>query len=113
MNQQIIKIKGIWESPQTDFNIKYDERVECNILVDLDDIYTALDETLAEINMILGSRFVKPLRKKAEEWKKHIMTMGDLIDQWVMCQNQWRYLKKIFEAKEISSHLAEETRSYG
>jgi hypothetical protein len=41
-------------------------------LVELDDIFTALDESLSQINMILGSRFVKPLRKEAEEWKKNI-----------------------------------------
>jgi hypothetical protein len=54
------------------FNIAIDPKSEQLKLVELDDIFTALDESLSQINMILGSRFVKPLRKEAEEWKKNI-----------------------------------------
>lgn len=46
------------------------------ILVDIDDIFTALDEGLATINMILGSRYVKPLRNEAETWKKNLFVLN-------------------------------------
>jgi hypothetical protein len=46
------------------------------------DVFTALDETLSSINMILGSRFITPLREKAEKWKKDIMLLGDMHDVW-------------------------------
>jgi hypothetical protein len=35
--------------------------------------------------MILGSRFVKPLRAQAEEWKKNIVTLSDMVDEWLIC----------------------------
>ena len=46
------------------------------ILVDIDEIFQALDEGLATINMVLGSRYVKPLRVEAETWKKNLFTLN-------------------------------------
>lgn len=56
------------------------------ILGDVDDIYTTLDETMASVNMILGSRYVKPIRADAEVWKKHLMTLSKVLDSWIFLQ---------------------------
>ncbi len=56
------------------------------ILEDVDDIYTTLDESMASINMILGSRFVKPLRADAEIWKKNLQLLSKVLDNWVFLQ---------------------------
>lgn len=50
---------------------------------DLEEIYTSLDETLSSINMILGSRFVKPLRAEADKWKNDILYMSEMVDALV------------------------------
>jgi hypothetical protein len=96
---QVNKIAEIWRT--TSFNLGLDEKTDCQIVKDLDDVYTALDDTLAEINMILGSRFVKPLREEAEKWKKDIIYMGDMVDEWVLVQKNWRYLSNIFKGPDI------------
>lgn len=62
--------------------------------------------------MILGSRFVKPLRVEAEYWKRAIVYIDELVTQWLTLQNNWRYLSKIFEAKDISNSLPEEVKSF-
>ena len=90
----------------------FDERCDSHVLKDLDDIFTALDESLANINMILGSRFVKPLRAEAEQWKKWIMTISDMVDEWVMCQKNWRYLQNIFKADDIQKALPQENSMF-
>ena len=89
-----------------------DEKTEVQILKDMDEIYTNLDESLAEINMILGSRFVKPLREVAEKWKKDILYMSDMVDEWVTCQRNWRYLQNIFKAKDINASMPEESKMF-
>lgn len=53
------------------------------------------------MTMILGSRFVKPLRKEAEEWKKNIMTLSDMVEEWYAVQRAWMYLENIFQAPDI------------
>ena len=63
--------------------------------------------------MVLGSRFVKPLRSEAEQWKKWIFTINDMIEQWQMCQLNWRYLENIFmRAADIRKSLPDETKKF-
>jgi hypothetical protein len=40
---------------------------------------------MASINMILGSRYVKPLRNEAEIWKKNLFTLNQVVEEWVIC----------------------------
>jgi dynein heavy chain len=62
--------------------------------------------------MILGSRFVKPLRIEAEEWKKNILTISDMVEQWQTCQMSWRYLENIFKALDIRKAMPDETKKF-
>lgn len=63
--------------------------------------------------MILGSRFVKPLRKEAEDWKKNIQTLSEMVEEWLKLQRSWMYLRTIFNAKDIAKVLAHETAEFG
>jgi len=62
-----------------------DEKTDVQILKDMEEVFQSLDESLADINMILGSRFVKPLRDVAEKWKRDILYMTDMVDEWLLC----------------------------
>jgi len=53
------------------------------VLIDLAPILDMIDETLANTNMILGSRFVAPLRHEAEQMKVYIMTIDEMLSQWM------------------------------
>jgi dynein heavy chain len=55
-------------------------------LDEIDEIFQCLDESLAAINTILGSRFVKPLRTEAEIWKKNLFTLNQMVEEWITCQ---------------------------
>lgn len=94
------------------WDIAYEEKCECYILKDMTEVYNALDESLSNINMILGSRFVKPLREEADQWKKWIMILSDMVDQWMECQKKWMYLENIFKAPDIKKSLMEETKKF-
>jgi len=63
--------------------------------------------------MILGSRFVKPLRHLAEEQKKNIITLSEMVEEWLKLQRSWMYLRNIFNAKDIAKVLAHETAEFG
>jgi dynein heavy chain len=56
------------------------------ILDEIDVVFQSLDEGLATINMILGSRYVKPLRTEAENWKKNLFTLNQIVEEWVIYQ---------------------------
>jgi len=63
--------------------------------------------------MILGSRFVKPLRKEAEDWKRNIQTLSEMVEELFKLQRSWMYLRVIFNAKDIAKVLAHETAEFG
>lgn len=79
---------------------------------EIEDIYTNLDDSLAAINTILGSRFVKPLRSEAEIWKKNLFTLNQIVEEWVICQKQWIYLENIFTAPDIKRQLSTESAKF-
>jgi hypothetical protein len=76
----VAEIEEVWKG--TSFSIEIDEKTDVPLLTKLDEIFTILDESLACINMVLGSRFVKPLRPEAEQWKKWILTISEMIEEW-------------------------------
>ena len=80
-------IEEIWK--KVDFKSKvYKEgnKDTSYILEDIDEIYTTLDESMASVNMILGSRYVKPLRTEAEVWKKNLQLLSKVLDNWIFLQ---------------------------
>lgn len=80
-------IEDIWK--KVDFKSKvYKEGIKDTsfILEDVDDIYTTLDESMAQVNTILGSRYVKPLRTEAETWKKNLQLLSKVLDNWISLQ---------------------------
>ncbi len=102
-------MEDVWR--RVDFIVKiYKEGTKDTafILGDVDDIFTTLDETMASINMILGSRYVKPIRNEAEVWKKHLMTLSKVLDNLIFLQKQWMYLENIFASGDIRRQLQAE-----
>ena len=64
LREQIETIKSTWM--KINFVVEFDEKCDAYLLKELDDIYAELDNSLASLNAILGSRFVAPLRTEAE-----------------------------------------------
>jgi hypothetical protein len=60
----IAELEEKWRT--TSYSLEHDPKTDVFLLSKLDEIFTELDESLASINMVLGSRFVKPLRAEAE-----------------------------------------------
>ena len=50
---------------------------------------------------ILASRYIKPLRPKAEKMQSDLLMLSDIIDKWVECQKKWIYLESIFSSPDI------------
>ena len=69
-----------------DFTVKNYAKNDALIIDEVDILFQALDEGLATINMILGSRYVKPLRTEAEKWKKDLFTISQIVEELVLCQ---------------------------
>jgi dynein heavy chain len=75
---------------------KTDQVKDVYILTEIDELFGLLDELLANLNNILGSRYLKRMRPKAEELHKQVLSAQEIIDDWLVCQRNWMYLENIF-----------------
>lgn len=80
----LAELTEAWEEQRFTCKV-YKERDNVFILIEIDDLYQFLDEGIAQINMILGNRFVKVMRAKAEVMKKQLNTLQEAVSLWVEC----------------------------
>ena len=75
------------------------------MISEVDELYAIIDECLANINNILGSRYLKILRRKVEKLQTDIMFALETIQDWITCQKNWTYLENIFSSGDIKKRL--------
>jgi len=71
------------------------------VLGGVDDLYTFLDENLANINMIRGNQYKAVVEKDAESLRKALITMNTVTEDLLTLQRSWMYLENIFSSNEI------------
>ncbi|CAK72860.1 unnamed protein product, partial (macronuclear) [Paramecium tetraurelia] len=81
---------------------------EVYVLTEIDELQAALDDFLASLNNILGSRYLKMLRKRAEKLQKDVLIAQETLDDWLQVQKNWIYLENIFASQDIKTKLKEE-----
>ena len=105
------KVTSVWTS--LDFTVNsYKESKEVFILGAVDEVIAALDESLVNINTILGSRYCAPIRGEVETYQKKLLMVSETLDEWLNCQKAWMYLESIFSADDIKRQLPEESKKF-
>jgi dynein heavy chain, axonemal len=61
---------------------KSDKAKELYLLTDMEDLFATIDEFLANLNNIMGSRYLKNLRPKVDELHKKLLYTQETIDDW-------------------------------
>ena len=78
----------------------------------VDDLYTFLDESLANINMIRGNQYKAVVEKEAEKLRKDLITMNTVTEELMNLQRSWQYLENIFSSQEIKRALPTESSNF-
>jgi len=105
------KVSSIWTGMEFTLN-SYKESKEVFVLAGVDEVIAALDESLVNLNTILGSRYCAPIRGDVESYQKKLMLLSETLDEWMTCQKQWMYLETIFSAEDIKRQLPEESKRF-
>ncbi|KAF4654403.1 hypothetical protein FOL47_009992, partial [Perkinsus chesapeaki] len=88
LEEMLDKVKRVWEDLELVVN-PYKDSKEVFILGSVDDVITALEDSLVNISTISGSRFVGPIRDEVEEWQKNLMLFQETLDEWLAVQRNW------------------------
>ncbi|KEG09899.1 dynein heavy chain [Trypanosoma grayi] len=105
------KVKSLWDT--TSFETKpYKNRDGVFILDQLEDVIQQLDDNQVELQTIMASRSVAPVRERVEEWIRNLRLVSDVIDEWITLQKNWMYLEFIFSSNDIKAQLPEESAQF-
>ncbi|XP_025191999.1 LOW QUALITY PROTEIN: dynein heavy chain 6, axonemal-like [Melanaphis sacchari] len=78
------------------------------ILGSLEEVQLTLEEANINLNTLISSKHVVMIRSRVEEWINSMNIMNDVLNEWIMCQNNWIYLESIFSAPDIQRQLPNE-----
>jgi len=96
---------------KTEFEIKTYK--EWNIIGDVEDITTLLEDDQITVSTILSSGYVAAIKSRVEEWEKNLRTMMKTVHEWVQCQRKWLYLESVFSASaDIQKELKEDAQLF-
>jgi dynein heavy chain len=61
---------------------------------------------------IKSSIYVGPIKTAVEDWDRRLTLFSKTLDEWIICQKKWLYLKQIFSAPDIQRQLVSESKIF-
>ena len=61
---------------------------------------------------MLGSSFIKFIKKKAQAFERKLVYAQDVLDEWLAVQRTWMYLTPIFSSPDIMRQMPAEGRRF-
>ena len=59
-----------------------------------------------------SSAYIKPFEEEMREWEEKLISMQDILDAWLRCQESWLYLEPIFNSEDIMKQMPVEGRKF-
>jgi len=97
-----------WSSLQ--FELK--EHKTSFVLRGVDEIQMLLDDHLVKTQSMMGSPYIAKIKDKAKGWEQRLITLQNLLDEWLRVQRTWMYLQPIFSSDDIMRQMPTEGRKF-
>ncbi|XP_034255936.1 dynein heavy chain 6, axonemal isoform X2 [Thrips palmi] len=105
------KVEDAWQQAEL-VVLNHRDQKDVFILGGLEEIFTLLEESMININTILSSRHVGPIKSRVEDWLEQLQLFSKTLDEWIQCQQKWLYLESIFSAPDIQRQLPAEAKMF-
>ena len=104
------KMKDEWEHVR--FACEPYRESGVSILSGVDDIQVMLDDHILKAQTMHSSAYIKPFEEEMKEWEDKLISMQDILDAWLRCQESWLYLEPIFNSEDIMKQMPVEGRKF-
>lgn len=93
---------------------------ECNpyresgvsILAGIEEVQQMLDDHILKAQTMHSSAYIKPFEEEMKDWEDKLISMQDILDAWLRCQESWLYLEPIFNSEDIMKQMPVEGRKF-
>ena len=110
LEQKLDALMEAWDP--IDLYIKPYKESGTFIIGGTEDIFQLLDDQVVTVQTMLGSSFIKFIKKKAQSFEKKLVYAQDVLDEWLAVQRTWMYLTPIFSSPDIMRQMPTEGRRF-
>ncbi len=111
LEQGLAKIESGWAN-MAFILVPYQKKADAWILGEIEEVSALLEEHQMVLQSMLGSQYVMAVQERVEAWERKLACIGDVIEEWLLCQRAWMYLEPIFSAADIQRQLPTESKIF-
>ncbi|CAB4069325.1 DNAH [Lepeophtheirus salmonis] len=78
----------------------------------VEEIQQMLDDHILKAQTMHSSAYIKPFEAEMTSWEDKLISMQDILDAWLRCQESWLYLEPIFNSEDIMKQMPNEGRKF-
>ncbi len=110
LEMTMARMKEEWEAVTFDCQPYRESGV--SVLAGVEDVQQMLDDHILKAQTMHSSAYIKPFEEEMKEWEEKLLSMQDILDAWLRCQESWLYLEPIFNSEDIMKQMPVEGRKF-
>ena len=92
-NLQVAMDKMEYEWKDMIFETKEYRNSGTRALSSTDEIQQLLDDQIVKTQAMKGSRFIQPFIERITIWEETLVTLQDIVDNWMKVQSTWLFFQ--------------------